>query len=50
MLIAERDKVCETCKYYQEEFNGHCGACMKDPEYPVAFEPYETCDDWKELE
>jgi hypothetical protein len=47
MVIAERDKVCETCRYYDPEFYFDCGVCLKDKKYPVPMEEWETCDDWE---
>ena len=45
--LPEDFKVCETCKHYRPEFNLDHGACLKDEEWPVAFEPFETCNDWE---
>jgi hypothetical protein len=42
MVINEKDKVCETCKYY-DPLHGYC---MKDEEWPVTMEEFDTCDDW----
>jgi len=42
--IPESYKVCETCKYY-DPLHGYC---LKDKEWPVTTDLFDTCDDWEE--